>query len=118
MVFFLLTVFLTAKVEPVLPYLKVLPQLANNLIKSLFSGDVKVLAGVNIEDQDDQDNKTDDKEGEKEVGKSIKEECKMLLHDDMVSILFCHSTDSTVFHLYQSGKIRTHVNAVFRPPLV
>ncbi|EHQ28547.1 hypothetical protein [Mucilaginibacter paludis] len=122
-VFFLLSVFLMARVEPVFPYLKTLPQLTHNIIShlsALYTGstEVNILANIDIEDQDNTDTKDDEKETEKEVTKSIKEECKMLLHDYTALLIFNQSSNRTLFHLYLSGKERTHVNEVFRPPLV
>lgn len=122
-VFFLLSIFLMARVEPVFPYLKALPQLTHNVISHLSSlctgsAEVNILADIDIEDQDNADSKDDEKEGEKEVAKSIKEECKMLLHDYTALLIFNESSNRTLFHLFLSGKERTHVNEVFRPPLV
>ena len=126
-VFFLLAVFLIARVEPVFPYLKVLPQLTQNLVVNFTSfctgtQPTNVLADIDIQDDDEEDEddstKSDDKECEKEVGKSIKEECKMLLYDSIASAIFNQNTQRTLFHLYLSGKERIHTNEVFRPPLV
>jgi len=123
MVYFLLFAFFMARVEPVFPYLKAVPKLTHNIITNLTSlctGSQKVnlLTDVAIDDQDDQNNKEAEKESEKEVGKSVKEECKMLLHDHAAEIVLNQSATRTLFHLYLSGKERTHVNEVFRPPLV
>lgn len=123
MVYFLLFAFLIARVEPVFPYLKALPKVTHNLITSITSlctgsERISLLAGIDIDDQDDQDNKEAEKESEKEAGKSVKDECKMLLHDHVTDLIFTASTIQTLFHLYLSGKERTHVNEVFRPPLV
>lgn len=123
MVYFLLFAFLMARVEPVFPYLKTLPKVTHNLVKNITSfctgaEKVNLLADVEVNDQDDQNNKEAEKESEKEVGKSVKEECKMLLQSHVTDLIFTASTTQTLFHLYLSGKERTHVNEVFRPPLV
>ncbi|MEO6524691.1 MAG: hypothetical protein ABIN91_23605 [Mucilaginibacter sp.] len=123
MVYFLLFAFFMARVEPVFPYLKAVPKVTHNLITNITSfctgsDKVNLMADVAIDDQDDQNNKEAEKEGEKEFGKSVKEECKMLLHDHVAHLIFSANSIQTLFHLYQSGKERTHVNEVFRPPLV
>ena len=119
----MLAVFSMARIEPVLPYFKALPKLTHNIITnlvSLYTGSEKVniLADLAIDDQDNDGNKEAEKEGEKEIGKSAKEECKMLLHDHSLTLVFNENSNRTLFHLYLSGKERTHVNEVFRPPLV
>lgn len=123
MVYFLLFAFFMARVEPVFPYLKALPKVTRNLVSNITSfctGTEKVglLADVDLNDQGDQSNKEAEKESEKEAGKSVKEECKMLPHDHVVDLIFSANCTQTMFHLYLSGKERTHVNEVFRPPLV
>jgi hypothetical protein len=123
LVYFLLFAFFMARVEPVFPYLKALPKITSNIIAnvtSLCTGSEKknLFADVDVTDQDDQSNKEAEKESEKEVGKSIKEECKMLLHSYVVDLIFTATSNQTQFHIYLTGKERTHVNEVFRPPLV
>lgn len=123
MVYFLLVAFLMARVEPVFPCLNALPKITCNIVANLTSiytgaDKVNILADVDLNDQDNQDSKDAEKEGEKEVGKTIKEECKMLLHDHLADLIFTASSNKTLFHLYLSGKERDHVNEVFRPPLV
>lgn len=123
MVYFLLAVFLMARVEPVLPYLKVVPKITHNLLtnlKAFCTGTqkVKLLADVAIDDTNDDNNKEAEKEGEKEVGKSVKEECKMLLYNYSLALADSQGTIRTQFQLYLSGKVRNHINKVFRPPLV
>ncbi|RKR80237.1 hypothetical protein BDD43_0333 [Mucilaginibacter gracilis] len=123
MVYFLLAVFMMARVEPAFPYLKTIPKVTHNIITNLTSlctgaQKVNILADVAIDDQDGDNNKEAEKEGEKEVAKSIKEECKMLLYNHSLDLISQASSNRTLFHLYLSGKERTHVNEVFRPPLV
>jgi hypothetical protein len=123
MVYLLLFAFLMARVEPVFPYLKAVPKVTRNLITNVTSfctgsDKVSLLSDIDIDDQDDQNNKEAEKESEKEVGKSVKEECKMLPNDHVADLIFSANSTQTLFHLYLSGKERTHVNEVFRPPLV
>src|SRR5882757_997728 len=85
-VFCFLAIFLVAKVEPVFPYLKQLPQLVQNLIydmSAFYNGNahIDVFADIEVNSTDDTNNKSEEKEGEKEGTKSVKEECKMLLHN-------------------------------------
>ena len=122
-VFCFLAIFLIAKVEPVFPYVKQLPQLVQNLIydmSAFYNGNahIDVFADIEVGDMENTDSKSEEKEGEKEATKSVKEECKMLLHNHAADVVLNQSATRTLFHLYLSGKERTHVNEVFRPPLV
>ena len=122
-VYFLLAIFVLVRVEPVFPLLKAIPALTHNIainITSLCTGTktVKVLDNVKLDDQGDDNTKAAKKEGEKEAAKSVKEEVKMLLHNHADTLTFYTASNRTLFHLSLSGKVRNHVNDIFRPPLV
>lgn len=122
-VFCLLAIFMIAKLEPVFPYLKQIPQFTQNLIFSMsafYNGaeHTDVFAGIEVDGPDADDNKDGEKDAEKEASKTAKEECKVILHDYSLAVIFNANSARTLFHLYASGKERNHVNEVFRPPLV
>src|SRR6187402_3223021 len=96
MVYFLLAAFLMARVEPVFPYLKAVPKLTRNIVANITSfckgtEKVNILADIDLDDQDDQNNKEAEKESEKEIAKSAKEECKMLMNDHALALIFTAS---------------------------
>ena len=121
--FLLIGVIMMARLQPVFPYLKQIPQIAQNLVHNvsvLYNGGkhVNLLADTNPADTDASDSKDNEKESEKEADKSFKEECKILPAPNLFTAI-CHtSANRTLFHLYVFGKTRNHIDEVFRPPLV
>ena len=64
------------------------------------------------DDKEDAENDT-----EKDFGKSLIDYHKMILNNT-TDVVFQNCESKPMFHLYQSGKVRNHVNEVFRPPLI
>jgi hypothetical protein len=116
--FVLLVVFLTAKLGPLFPYLKQLPQVTKNLVANISAiitdgSPVDLLAHTEPCSAGINDDKTDEKEGIK----SSKEECEMATQLSISFASISSGSTRTLFLLYVTGKLRNHVNEVFRPPL-
>ena len=119
MVFLFVALFIAARILPALPSLKTLSgaaQLISHPMPVLLSAD------QHSADQDTGDDDTDDKDNvdkdiEKDFGKSVIDYHTMLL-DSSLAIVYQNNTQETLFLLYRWGKVRDHVNEVFRPPLV
>lgn len=122
MAFLFIALFLLARIQPALPSFKALSSAAHQLIShniSFFSAaDGHSDCGQDTGDTEDNDDKDGaEKDTEKDFSKSFMDYHKMVLHNTM-AIVFENGSSKTLFHLYRSGKVRNHVNEVFRPPLV
>jgi len=120
MVYLFVALFIAARILPALSSLKALSGATHQLLS--HSIPVLVCADQHSADQDTGDNSNDDKDNaekdmEKDFSKSVIDLHKMLL-DNSLSIVYQNNTEETLFHLYRWGKVRDHVNEVFRPPLV
>lgn len=119
MAFLFIALFLLARIQPAMPSFKALSSAAHQLL----SNNISFFSSASEQDQDTGDDKDkDDKDGvekdtEKDFGKSVIDYHKMVF-DNTMAVVFENSSSKTLFHLYQSGKVRNHVNKVFRPPLV
>ena len=120
MAFVFIALFLLARIQPAMPSFKALSKATHQFISHNIS--FFACADQHSSDQDTGDDENDDKDSaekdaEKDFGKSLIDYHKMILNNT-VAIVFENSSSKTLFHLYQTGKVRDHVNEVFRPPLV
>jgi len=119
MVFLFVALFIAARILPVLPSLKAL----SGATHQLLSHHIPVLAcadqhGADQDTGDDNDDKDNaDKEVEKDLSKSVIDYHNWMLNNDMAAMYESNAVKA-LFHRYRPGKVRDHVNEVFRPPLV
>lgn len=120
MVYLFVALFVAARILPALPSLKALSGVAHQLISHpmpvLLSAD-QHSADQDTGDDDNDDKDNADKDFEKDFSKSVIDYHTMLL-DNSLAIVYQNNAEETLFHLYRWGKVRDHVNEVFRPPLV
>lgn len=116
-----IALFLLARVQPALPSFKALSSATHQLIShhiSFFSAACEH-ADPNQDTGDDKDDDKDnaDKDSEKEFSKSFMDYHKIVL-DNTLAVIYENESVKALFHHYRPGKVRDHVNEVFRPPLV
>ena len=120
----LLCTFTWVKLQPVMPYIKLLPQIASNLLYNLKAfkdnkAGVNVL-GDNVADNCANDAKDDDtKDADKDATKMAKEkeEFKSILHQQQHALLLLLFGGNKFYHNPINDNTRNHINKVFRPPL-
>jgi hypothetical protein len=122
MAFVFIALFLLARIQPVMPSFKALSSATHQLIShniSFFSvTDEHSDSGQDTGDTEDKDSKDGaEKDTDKDFGKSLIDYHKMILNNT-IAVVFENGSKKTLFHLYRSGKVRNHINEVFRPPLV
>ncbi|OCX51752.1 hypothetical protein BEL04_17215 [Mucilaginibacter sp. PPCGB 2223] len=120
MAFLFIALFLMARVQPAMPSFKALSGATHQLI----SHDLPFFAcsDQHGSDQDTGDDVNDDKDNadkdiEKDFSKSFID-YHNIMPDNHMAAIYESNAVKALFHHYRPGKVRDHVNEVFRPPLV
>lgn len=121
MAFVFIALFLLARVQPAMPSLKTLSSATHQFLShniSFFSvADEHSDSGQDAGDEKNDEKDNAEKDSEKEFSKSFIDYHKLVLNNNMAAI-YESNTVKALFHHYRPGKVRDHVNEVFRPPLV
>jgi len=119
-VYLFVALFIAARILPAIPSLKAISGATHQLISHHIQ--VLACADQHSADQDTGDDSNDDKDNidkdiEKDISKSFIDYHNGMLDNHMAAIYESNAV-KVLFHHYRPGKVRDHVNEVFRPPLV